>query len=89
MIVKRKKVPSIKTHSEFMNQKFLVVNKLTDLRKKHNLTQEDLAIAVGVSRQTIISIEKGKFVPSVKLALQISQELGLSLEKIFTLKKDS
>ncbi|MGE3279328.1 MAG: helix-turn-helix transcriptional regulator [Candidatus Altimarinota bacterium] len=72
-----------------MSQNITVVNKLTAFRKKQNLTQEALAEAVGVSRQTIISIEKGKFVPSVKLALQIAKEFNTPLEKIFQLEKHS
>ncbi len=45
------------------------MNNLRAIRDRKNLTQEELAQAVGVSRQTIISIEKGKYVPSVVLAM--------------------
>lgn len=58
-------------------------NKLKDVRDRKNLTQEELAQAVGVSRQTIISIEKGKYVPSVVLAMNISKHFGMSVEDIF------
>ena len=51
------------------------------------LTQEDLARAVEVSRQTIIAIEKGKFNPSVKLALMIAAHFNCQVEDIFILKE--
>jgi putative transcriptional regulator len=62
-------------------------NRLKEVRQQRDLTQEALAAAVGVSRQTIIAIEKSKFVPSVKLALELAAALGVSLEDIFWLSK--
>lgn len=50
-------------------------------------TQEDLAQRVGVSRQAIYSIESGKYIPSVALALKISKELGKSVEELFELEE--
>ncbi len=50
-------------------------NKLEEFRKELNEKQEDLALAVGVSRQTIISIEKGKYNPSIILAFKIANHL--------------
>jgi putative transcriptional regulator len=61
-------------------------NQLKEIRLQHKLTQEALAEAVGVSRQTIIAIEKEKFVPSVKLALELAQALGVAFEDLFWLK---
>ncbi len=55
-------------------------------RARHNLTQQDLAEKVKVSRQTINSIEAGKYVPSTVLALKISKVFGVSLEEIFELE---
>ena len=55
-------------------------------RARHNLTQQDLAEKVQVSRQTINSIEAGKYVPSTVLALKISKIFGVSLEEIFELE---
>jgi len=52
------------------------------------LTQQDLAKLVEVSRQTIISIEKGKFNPSVKLALQIAAVFGKNVNEIFYLEAE-
>lgn len=56
-------------------------------RARHNLTQQDLAEKVQVSRQTINSIEAGKYVPSTVLALKISKVFGVSLEEIFELEE--
>lgn len=56
---------------------------LTQLRKEHGFTQQQLADAVEVSRQTIISIEAGKFNPSVVLAFKLSRLFGKSIEEIF------
>jgi putative transcriptional regulator len=62
-------------------------NNLKDIRVQNNLTQEQLADAVGVTRQTIIAIEKEKFVPSVKLALELAQALDVPFETVFWLEK--
>ncbi|NVJ85650.1 MAG: helix-turn-helix transcriptional regulator [Algoriphagus sp.] len=55
-------------------------------RARHNLTQQDLADKVQVSRQTINSIEAGKYVPSTVLALKIAQVFGVPLEEVFELE---
>ena len=62
-------------------------NRLKETRLEKGLTQESLADAVGVTRQTIIAIEKEKFVPSVKLALELARALGASLEALFWLQE--
>jgi putative transcriptional regulator len=51
------------------------------------LTQEALADQVGVTRQTIIAIERVKFVPSVKLSMEIATTLGLTVDELFWLEK--
>jgi putative transcriptional regulator len=63
-------------------------NRLKELRARHDLTQEALANKVGVSRQSIISIEKGRYSPSVVLALRIAQVLQVPLEQAFWLEDD-
>ncbi len=63
-----------------------IANEVYELRTKHGVTQEVLAEAVRVSRQTIIAIEKGKYTPSVHLALTIAAYFKLPVEKIFTIK---
>lgn len=61
----------------------MISNTLKEVRTQKSVTQEDLAVAVGVSRQTIISIEKGKYTPSVLLALNIASFFKVKVEDIF------
>ncbi len=58
-------------------------NKVEEFRKQRNEKQEKLANIVGVSRQTIISIEKGKYNPSILLAFKIANHFNRSIEEIF------
>lgn len=58
-------------------------NRIKVLRAERNMTQEELAIEVQVSRQTINAIEKGKFDPSLPLAFKISRLFQSSIEAIF------
>lgn len=60
-------------------------NKLKEFREKNNYSQEGLAKMLGVSRQTIISIEKGRYNPSLPLALQIGKIFDAYVEDIFLL----
>ncbi|MBL4644382.1 MAG: helix-turn-helix transcriptional regulator [Candidatus Pacebacteria bacterium] len=60
---------------------------LKGIRSESSVTQEQLADAVGVSRQTIISIEKGNYTPSVLLALRIAMHFDTPVEKIFIYEK--
>lgn len=62
-------------------------NQVRKFRRAADLTQEQLAEKVGVTRQTIVSIEKGNYTPSVALALQIAAVLRLRVEELFQLKK--
>ena len=65
----------------------ILKNTLRRLRyNRRELTQEQLAQAVGVSRQTILAIESGKFNPSVRLALLIAKYFGQTVEEIFSLE---
>ena len=61
-------------------------NKLRELRKTGGgLTQQELAELAGVTRQSIISIEQGRYRPSVELALKLARALGCSVEELFQL----
>ena len=62
-------------------------NKLKVHRAMHDLTQDDLAIKVGVSRQTINAIEKGKYNPSLLVALKIADAMNTTIEEIFELEE--
>jgi putative transcriptional regulator len=64
-----------------------VNNRLKELREKALMTQEELAIRAGVSRQTIISLEKGRYNPSITLAYKLSRIFGLSIEEVFLLNE--
>ncbi len=68
-----------------MNEK--VENSIKDRRTRANLTQEDLAAAMGVSRQTIISIERGKYIPSLPLALKLARYFKCSTDDLFSIAK--
>lgn len=58
-------------------------NRLEELRKACGIRQEDVAQVLGVSRQTVISLEKGKYNPSLALAFRLSRFFGLPIEEIF------
>jgi len=63
-------------------------NRIKELREKYKLTQDELANKVDVSRQTIISLEKGKYNPSIILAHKISQVFELTIEQVFIFDKE-
>lgn len=60
-------------------------NRIKELRARDNLTQEDLAKKIGVTRQTIISIEKNEYVPSLLLGMKIAEAFKLMVEQVFLL----
>jgi putative transcriptional regulator len=63
-------------------------NRLKELRARYNMTQEDLANKVGVSRQTIVAIEKEKYDPSLPLAFKLAKCFGVRVEELFELEED-
>lgn len=63
-------------------------NKIKVERAEKDVTQQELADAVGVSRQTIVAIEKGKFMPSTPLAIKIARFFDKAVESIFILEED-
>lgn len=63
-------------------------NRVEEFRKQCNEKQEELANCVGVSRQTIISIEKGKYNPSILLAFKIANHFKKSIEEIFIYEEE-
>jgi putative transcriptional regulator len=65
----------------------VIQNRVKELRSERNLTQEELALAVGVSRQSINSIERGRYVPSLMLALTFAQIFRCPTDQIFTLEE--
>lgn len=66
-----------------------VENRVRELRTGQGMTQQELADSVGVARQSIISIEKGRFIPTIETALRLSAALGVKIENIFWLKDET
>lgn len=62
----------------------MLTNQVRELRARYHLTQGELAKRVGVTRQTIVALEKGSYTPSLLLAMNIAEEFELPIEKIFS-----
>jgi len=60
-----------------------VNNRIRELRAKHDLSQLELAQKVGVRRETIVFLEKGKYNPSLRLAHDVARTFGLPIEEVF------
>ena len=58
-------------------------NRIEEIRKARGMNQEELAKALGVSRQTISSLENGRYTPSVELAYKLSKYFGMTIEEVF------
>ena len=65
-----------------------VDNRLEELRKERGIKQEDLARELGVSRQTISSLEKGRYNPSILLAFKIARRFGLQIDDVFIYQEE-
>ena len=63
--------------------KITIVNRVRERRTARGLTQEDLAALAGVSRQSIIAIERGRYVPSLPLALRLAEIFGCATDDLF------
>ncbi|MDQ6421423.1 helix-turn-helix transcriptional regulator [Paenibacillus sp. LHD-117] len=63
-------------------------NRLEEIRKQRGIKQEELAAALEVSRQTIGSLENGRYNPSILLAFKIARFFGMSIEDIFIYEED-
>lgn len=63
-------------------------NRLEEIRKLKGMKQEDLADLLGVSRQTISSLENGKYNPSIRLAFKIARVFSMTIEMIFIYEED-
>lgn len=62
--------------------------RIVELRREKRITQEELAQLCGVTRQTIISLESGRYNPSIFLAHKIAQIFGLSIEQVFIFEEE-
>lgn len=63
-------------------------NRLEEIRKKRGINQEELAVALEVSRQTIGSLENGRYNPSITLAFKIARYFQMSIEEIFIYEEE-
>lgn len=63
-------------------------NRIKELRKERGLNQEELALALGVTRQTVISLENGRYTASLLLAFRIAHFFGLTIEEIFMYEEE-
>ncbi len=63
-------------------------NRIKELRKEHSVTQEELALAVEVTRQTIISLENGKYNASLQLAFKIAKYFKTNIENVFIYEEE-
>ncbi len=61
---------------------------MKELRAKHGMTQSALAERVNVTRQTIVALEKGSYIPSLMLAMNIAKAFDLAIEDIFFIKEE-
>jgi len=66
-----------------------MTNRIKELRKLKGFRQEDLAEALGVSRQTIIAVENNKYNPTLELAMKLSRYLKTSVEELFILEDET
>ena len=76
------------TESKLSILEVLMKNRLEELRKARGIRQEELAEALEVSRQTIGSLENGRYNPSILLAFKIARYFGLAIEEIFLYEED-
>lgn len=60
-----------------------VANKVKEHRQLRGMTQQDLAAAAGISRQSVISIERGRYIPSLPLALKLAEIFGCATDELF------
>ena len=66
-----------------LREEVILKNRLEEIRKQREIKQEELAEAMGVSRQTISSLENGRYNPSVILAIKLTRYFGMHVEDIF------
>lgn len=63
-------------------------NRIEEIRKERNIRQEEFAKALGVSRQTISSLENGRYNPSITLAYRIAKFFGMTIEEVFVFEEE-
>lgn len=66
----------------------IVKNRIEEIRKERGIRQEDFAKSMGVSRQTISSLENGRYNPSITLAYKIAKYFGMAIEDVFIFEEE-
>jgi putative transcriptional regulator len=79
----------VKVALHYAGRRIKIENRIKLLREHNNLTQQDLAEKVSVSRQTIISLESGRYNPSIFLAFKIAGVFNLTIEDVFIFKEQN
>lgn len=74
--------------SNWVERREAVQNRIAELRRARKVTQEELGRAVGVTRQTIISLENGRYNASLQLAHKLARYFGRSIEEIFVFEEE-
>ena len=64
-------------------------NRIEEIRKERGIRQEDFAKSMGVSRQTISSLENGRYNPSIMLAYKIAKYFGMTIEEVFVFEEEA
>lgn len=73
-----------------MGEQLVITNRIQELRFKNGkMTQQALADRVGITRQTVIALEKGKYYPSLELAFRLAIAFGVNLDEVFQFDPDS
>lgn len=71
-----------------LKESAMIKNRMKEFRARYNMKQEDLAIKVGVRRETIGNLENGRYNPSLVLAWNIAKEFGVTIEDVFEVVDD-
>ena len=66
----------------------IINTRIKELRARYNLTQDELADKVGVTRQTLLYLEKGKYNPSLVLAYKVAKALNSTIEEVFIIQEE-
>ena len=72
----------------FQFRRYIVKNKIESIRKERGILQEEFTKAMGVSRQTISSLENGRYNPSILLAHKIAKFFGMAIEEVFIFEEE-
>lgn len=73
----------------FMEWRDFVKNRIEEIRSERGIRQEELAQVMGVSRQTISSLENGRYNPSIMLAYKIAKYFGMTIEEVFCFEEET